>query len=341
MQPSSPPTQHRSTRWPTVMLRLPDGSTVEAIAPLILSASRRTDIPAFHTDWFFRRLDEGYCVTVNPYNGHRQPVSLDRVRAVVFWTKNPAPLIPRLAELDRRGIGYYIQFTLNDYEAENLEPNLPPLENRIATFIRLSRLIGPSKVIWRFDPLLLTDRLDAETLARRVLRLGDRLARHTRRLVVSLLEPYPKVRQRLPHARPPSADEARHIAARIAEANRTWRLELAACASPIDLSDHGFHPLPCIDDRLLGHLFPHDTELMRFLGHDTPPLLDGHRPRLKDPGQRPLCHCVVSKDIGDFDTCGHLCRYCYANSHDRRVLRRLEHLDLDTPTLTPRKEDKP
>ena len=132
------------------------GQFVEAIEPIIVSASRSTDIPAFYAKWFINRLCKGYCVWYNPFNQKPMYVSFAKTKVVVFWTKNPAPIIPYLPELDRRGIHYYFQMTLNDYENENLEPNVPTLEKRIDTFKRLSDLIGKEQVIWRFDPLIVT-----------------------------------------------------------------------------------------------------------------------------------------------------------------------------------------
>ena len=134
------------------------GERVAARTPVIVSASRATDIPACYADWFFERLRRGYVARINPFDGRRSYISFARTRAVVFWSKNPRPLLPRLAELRERGIHCYVQYTLNDYEDEGLEPHLPPLEERIDTFRRLAEHLGRGLVVWRFDPLLLTDR---------------------------------------------------------------------------------------------------------------------------------------------------------------------------------------
>ena len=136
-----------------------DGKQVEATAPVIISASRSTDIPAFYAKWFFNRLAKGYCVWYNPFNQQPMYVSFKKCKVVVFWTKNPAPIIPYLPELDKRGIHYYFQVTLNDYEQEGFEPNVPSVKSRIATFRLLSELIGKERVIWRFDPLIVTPQL--------------------------------------------------------------------------------------------------------------------------------------------------------------------------------------
>ena len=124
-----------------------NGERVSAIAPVIISASRSTDIPAFFARWFINRLAKGYCVWYNPFNQQPMYISFKNTKVVVFWTKNPDPIIQYLPELDARGIKYYFQYTLNDYEAEGFEPNVRPLEERIETFKKLSQLVGKEKVI--------------------------------------------------------------------------------------------------------------------------------------------------------------------------------------------------
>jgi hypothetical protein len=303
--------------WDRVEIRADDAGLIQAVAPVIVSASRRTDIPAFYAEWFVRRLRAGYVRWVNPFSGQAQYVSFAKTRAVVFWSKNPQPLLPHLAELDRRGIGYYVQFTLNDYEAERLEPGLPPLATRLATFRELSRTLGTAKVLWRFDPLLLADGLDVAGLVERVAGIGGALHPYTEKLVIAFadIERYAKVRSRLRRfgagCRELSSEEMRAFAEQLADAARGWGLQIATCAEAIDLSKFGIGHNQCIDDSLLERLFPQDAEMMAFLG----PKEDRHR--IKDKGQRTECGCIVSKDIGSYDTCPHGCRYCYANAAAR------------------------
>lgn len=148
----------------TIFIRDDNGAEVSAQAPLIISASRATDVPAFYADWFFRRLDRGYVRWRNPFSGQDSYVSFGNTRFIVFWSKDPAPLLPYLPRLKERGIGCYIQFTLNDYEAEGLEPNVPALAQRTDTFRRLVDALGIGAVVWRFDPLILTDKINIDTL---------------------------------------------------------------------------------------------------------------------------------------------------------------------------------
>ena len=134
-----------------VIININGAKSVQAVAPVIISASRSTDIPAFYAKWFFNRLAKGYCIWYNPFNKKPTYVSFSRCKVIVFWTKNPEPIIPFLPELDKRGIHYYFQVTLNDYEQEGFEPCVPKLAHRVEVFKRLSALIGKEKVIWRFE----------------------------------------------------------------------------------------------------------------------------------------------------------------------------------------------
>ena len=173
---------------PKITINTPNGS-VQGLAPLIISASRTTDIPAFHTAWLMHRLRAGYCAWVNPFNrNQRQYISFEKCKVIVFWSKNPAPLLPELDEITDRGIKFYFQFTVNDHVKEGIEPNVPPLERRIETFLRLSEKIGPEKVIWRYDPIFLTPELAADEILERIARLGNRLAPATQKLVFSFID---------------------------------------------------------------------------------------------------------------------------------------------------------
>jgi DNA repair photolyase len=304
---------------------------MNTITPVIVSASRATDIPAFYSEWLMNRLRAGYAVWTNPFNRNfSQKVSFEKTRAFVFWTKNPAPLVPHLDEVDRMGYNYYFQYTLNDYEEEGLEPGLPPLDERVETFRALAERVGKERVVWRFAPLLLSDDLTVEKLLARVKGVGDRVHASTERLVFSFadIDAYRAVQRRLGwRYREFGPDEMRAFAEGLAALNRDWGLALAACAEKIDLSTYGVEKNRCIDDRLLRRLFPEDKELMAFLG--PPPQRDLFgmtvpAKSLKDRGQREWCGCIRSKDIGAYSTCPHLCLYCYANSNEGAVRRNYE-----------------
>ena len=175
-----------------------NGRLVKAQAPIIVSASRSTDIPAFYTDWFFKRLEIGYSAWTNPFNGVKSYVSYDKTRFIVFWSKNPRPLLDYLNILEERNIKCYIQYTLNDYEAENME-KVPSIETRIETFKLLVNRLGKGAVVWRFDPMILTDDITIEDLLCKVRNIGDQLKGYTEKLVFSFadISLYKKVKANL------------------------------------------------------------------------------------------------------------------------------------------------
>ena len=333
-----------------VRIKNEQGQIIEALAPVIVSASRSTDIPAFHAKWFFDRLSKGYCIWHNPYNRKPLYVSFKNCKVVVFWTKNPRPIVPYLGELDRRGIHYYFQVTLNDYEQEGFEPNVPPLQDRIDTFRSLSDLIGKEKVVWRFDPLIVTKKLGPKELLQKIRRVGDAIKGYTDKLVFSFVDVrrYKKVQRKLVKEtkcflRDDVCSAELNLAQRMELLdglvrlrcewrNEGWPVEMRTCAEDADYEQYGIAHNRCIDGELMERLFATDKGLVYYLhtGKLVEPDLFGEYPVpppglkvLKDKGQRDSCGCIESKDIGEYNTCSHYCVYCYANSSRECVARNM------------------
>ena len=328
--------------WSKIERPTEDGNIVSMQAPLIVSASRSTDIPAFYADWFFHRLKVGYSAWTNPFNGVKGYVSYKNTHFIVFWSKDPSPLLVHLDELKERGIGCYIQYTLNDYVKEGLEKGVKPLEYRIDTFKRLVDKLGLGSVIWRFDPLMLTDTIDIDSLLGKIENIGNQLKGYTEKLVFSYADIalYRKVKSNLEkngiNSRDWTEDEMRELANGLANLNQSWRYTLATCGEKIDLKPYGIEHNHCVDDALIIRLAYHDKALMDFLKvkihhmpslsffGDTEPLPPdaivlpnntyATRGDNRDKGQREFCGCMKSKDIGEYNTCVHLCEYCYANT---------------------------
>ncbi len=283
------------------------GERVRALAPIIVSASRATDIPAFFSPWFFDRLDKGYCVWKNPYNGKDSYVSFAQTRFIVFWSKNPAPLLQYLPRLKERGIGFYIQYSLNDYEQEGLEPNVPTITQRFDTFKRIVDNYGLGSVVWRFDPLILTDKIRIDELLEKIKHCAMELNGYTEKLVFSFADiaAYRKVGANLSRAGVNYREWTGKDMLDLADGlnKLTLPMQLATCAEPIDLSPYGIEHNHCIDQNLISRLAPDDLSLQMWLFGAT-----------KDNGQRKSCGCILSKDIGSYNSCTHGCLYCYANS---------------------------
>ncbi len=326
-------------QWSKVAIRTDQGEIVEAIAPVIISASRATDIPAFHASWFMTQLERGYVLWKNPFNAAApQYVSFEKARLIVFWTKNPKPLMPYLPLLDEKGLHYYFQYTLNDYEVEGFEPNVPKLEERIATFKKLSDQIGKERVIWRFDPLLLSAKISVADLLEKIRCIGDELVPSTNKLVFSFADVlrYASVQRNLLKRSDHftrenialsefTVQQKIEMAQGLQSMLYEWRkvnpeFKLATCAEDIPLESYEVDHNKCIDDKLIIRLFPQDAPLMDFLGYQPGMFgaadirTEAEKKKLKDRNQRQFCGCIRSKDIGRYNTCPHLCIYCYANS---------------------------
>jgi hypothetical protein len=293
---------------------------------MIISASRRTDIPAFYAEWLVNRVRAGYVESVNPYNRRqvsRIPLNPEAVAVLVFWTKNPAPLLPYLAELDRMGWRYYFHFTLNGYPRA-LEPGLPELTERFETWRRLAGMIGKDRIIWRYDPVLLTRTTDFNYHRRRFAELCAKLGPDTGRVVVSIADDYPAARRRLAGLsdqgyelldQPQLSPEFGRLFTDLADLAGGAGLEIFSCAEPIDLRSFGIRPGKCIDADYIRKIFGVMV------------------PTKKDPAQRAECGCVVSKDIGCYDSCLHDCVYCYATRNSQTARRNYQAHRADASAL--------
>ena len=309
-----------------ITIRNDQGFNVEAISPVIISASRATDIPAFYADWFFNRLDKDYLTWRNPFNGKESSVSFAKTRFVVFWSKNPKPLIPFLPILRKKGIGFYIQFTLNDYDAEKLEPGVPTLTERIEIFKTIVDEYGLGSAVWRFDPLILTDKISPDMLFHKISAIAEQLKGYTKKLVFSFADiaGYRSVSRNLCAAginfiewnAETMATFACHLA------NMKLPFKLATCAEKINLSEFGIEHNQCIDPLLIANLSPDDAELLSFLQQAK-----------RDSGQRKLCGCILSKDIGAYNTCPHLCHYCYANYSPQTVIQNFRKHTINSESI--------
>lgn len=293
---------------------------------LIISASRRTDIPAFYSEWFINRIRAGFFIKVNPYNPkQRKEISLlpPEVAAIVFWSKNPQPLLEYLRLLDQMNYHYLFQFTLNNY-GRILEPRVPPLKERLATFLRLSERIGPDKVLWRYDPIVVSNINSVEDHLEQFQQIARQLTGYTRQVTVSLVALYDKVQANFKKLTPKSpfriinlrAAEEREQLSILAKglSQIAWesKLRIFSCSEKVDLSEWNISAGSCIDARLMNELFQLDLKVA------------------KDKYQRPECGCVSSVDMGCYDTCNFGCSYCYANTSMKTVFR---HVDFSAPTL--------
>ena len=278
---------------------------------MIISASRRTDIPALYSDWFINRLNAGYLLVKNPRNpNHVSRISLtpDAVDCIVFWTKNPAPLTARLNEI--RQYNYYFHFTLNPYNSA-IEQNLPQKHILLDSFMRLSDLTGPEKIIWRYDPVFYTKNSGYSFHTGSFEYFAKKLSGYTRRCMFSFLTPYAKCRKNMASINysVPDEKEQHLLVQTMAGIAKNAGIVLSSCAMPGDFSAWGVDHGRCIDPDLVSRITGKTMSCK------------------KDQGQRKDCLCAGSVDIGTYNTCTHGCIYCYANYNHVQALKNYSEHD--------------
>lgn len=287
---------------------------------MIISASRRTDIPAFYSLWLLNRLRAGSVWVRNPCNPNQvSQVDLDprTVDGIVFWTKNPGPMLPQLEEIDRLGYHYYFQFTVTPY-GQDLEPNVPAQAEVIAAYRHLAQRLGPERVLWRYDPMILTPTCTATEHLQRFESLAAQLQGSTRCCTISFLTLYAKCQRNLRGIEllsPELMDKSTFVEQLSAIACK-YGIKLYACCDPLLREQGGMAAGRCIDDRVLAQILGQSLRVK------------------KAAGQRPGCGCVASIDIGAYNTCPHGCRYCYANVNAQVAARNYGAHDPDSPLLT-------
>lgn len=287
---------------------------------MIISASRRTDIPAYYSDWFFNRIKDGYVLVRNPMNMRqisRIKLTPDVVDGIVFWTKNPIPMLARLDEL--KEYMYCFQFTVTPY-GRDAEPNIPDKNEAILpAFKKLSNLIGADRVIWRYDPIMISERYPIEYHVKAFAKIAAELHEYTHKVTVSFIdEGYRGVKNNAKELSlsPFPPETQAETGARLAEIAHGCGLAIDTCAEKIDLQKYGIEHARCIDGRLFSKL------LCCRLNVE------------KDKAQRPQCGCAASIDIGMYNTCPNACRYCYANYIQNTVSRNFEKHNPLSPLIS-------
>lgn len=272
---------------------------------MIISASRRTDIPAFYSSWFFNRIKEKVVLVPNPYNSKMvSRTSLDPgvIDCIIFWSKNPAPMLARLGEL--APYNYYFQFTLNPYGKE-IEKNLPPLGKRIETFQRLSDKIGKEKVIWRYDPVFINDTYTGNFHREKFAEIAGLIHPYTEKCMVGFIDHYQHIRTQTSLFRIGSLlqEDIEKIAVSFRKTALEYTFDIRTCTEKINLSHLGIPGGACIDNELIERIagYPLTTR--------------------KDKNQREVCRCIESIDIGMYESCLNGCIYCYANRRDEHAIR--------------------
>ena len=288
---------------------------------MIISASRRTDIPAFYGRWFINRIRDQYCLVANPYNRRQvSRISLERrdVDCIVFWTRYPVSIEPYLSELEERGYPFYFLITVVSYPRA-LEPDMPKLERRIGAVARLAERIGSSRIVWRYDPIIMTKNLDAQYHVDMFAHIAESISRSVERVVVSFVDMYSRIKKQMTDCGllEPSEAAVGDIANGIVRIAQDHNLIVQSCAEKKQLDLYGVTPGACID-----------SDLVSIAG--------GHvSAGKKDPAQRKLCRCMTSRDIGVYNTCLLGCRYCYATKSRVTAQENYRVHDPKAPSIIP------
>ncbi len=285
---------------------------------MILSVSRRTDIPNYYSEWFINRIREGYLYVRNPMNIHQISkinLSPQIVDCIVFWTKNPLPMMDKLDDL--KDYNYYFQFTLTSY-GKDIEPNLPDKrKHMIRIFRELSSKIGKEKVIWRYDPIVFTDRYTAEYHLKAFREIAVALQGYTDKVVISFVDLYAKTKKNMKSINVVNLEDSKlfEFVSKLSVIAKENEMKIATCAEEIDLTSYGIEHNCCIDKDLIEKIIGCKISVK------------------KDKNQREECGCIESIEIGSYNTCRNACKYCYANYSDEKVSSNCQIYDPQSPLL--------
>ena len=285
---------------------------------MILSVSRRTDIPAFYAEWFMERLRQKYVLVRNPFNAHnisRIPLSPENVDAIVFWTKNSKPIHRYLDEIDELGYKYYFQYTITPYR-NDLEEKVQDKKEIVETFQTLSKKIGSEKVILRYDPVIITSSYSIDYHIKAFEKLCSHLKGYTHKVIISFIDYYNNTYKNIKshNVYNISDNDMYIIAENFSSIANDNDLIIESCAEQIDLERFGINHGKCIDNELIEKI----TGYKLSVGRDN---------------QRNTCDCIKCIDIGEYNTCMHKCLYCYANINKEAAFKNYKLHDKKSPLL--------
>ncbi len=286
---------------------------------MIISASRRTDIPSYYGEWFVHALKRGYVLVPNPYNKqryYRADLRREAVDCIVFWTKNPLPFLKYLPTIDALGYPYYFQFTITPYN-KNVERNIPDKIRLLKAFQTMSLQLGSHKMIWRYDPIMIDNVFTIEYHKKAFEYMARALSGHTDRCIISFVDIYKNMQSRLGYTPKYSVahDMMNEIADIFSSVGCEYGVKLYTCSEKNDLSAYGVHASSCIDREIIENILGYALDVSR------------------DKHQRAECQCVESIEIGTYNSCANGCSYCYALSSDERGQRNVRAHDPQSSLL--------
>lgn len=273
---------------------------------MLIFASGRTDIPAFYSDWFMNRLRSGFVDVRNPYYGEqvtRYKLTKDVVDCLIFCTKNPAPMIPHLEELKEMGLGLYFFVTITPYE-KDVEPNVPEKGTVMDSFCELSKILGKDRVCWRYDPIFTDEKYSVSYHIKAFRTMAEKLRGSTDRCIISFIDLYAKTKKNFPGVKEVSENDQKFLASSLSRIAFENGIKIETCAEKLDLTSCGIEGNTCISREIVEKAT--GTHLIQKIPSGT---------------LRKGCACLATSDIGAYNSCPHLCKYCYAN-YDARLVEK-------------------
>ena len=287
---------------------------------MIINTGCRTDIPAFYSKWLMNRIREGYVLVRNPYNPNqvtKYNLSPEVVDCLAFCTKNPEPMLTYLDELDMYKQYWFV--TITPY-GKDIEPNVPEKQKVIESFKKLSNHIGVDAIGWRYDPIFIGNGFDVNKHVECFEKMSKELKGYTHNCTISFLDLYEKVKRNAPDIKPPTKEEQIEIAKAFARIGKENNMVIHACCEKTYLSQYGLQCNGCMSQEIVEKAIKNTLQ---------PP---------KRKNLRQECNCLMGNDIGAYNTCGHLCKYCYANANKQFVIENMKKHDDNSPFLIGRSE---
>ena len=283
---------------------------------MILNTGARTDTVQYFSEWLLKRFEEGFVYTRNPLFPNkvtRYELSPEKIDAVLFCSKNYAPILPRLREITSKYRTYF-HYTITAY-GKDIEPGVPSIEDSVKTLAELSKIVGKNKVTWRYDPVFLTQKYTIEKHAQTFRWLCEQLAPHIDRCIFSFVEIYKKLQVNMPELIPLSENDINTLAEILGKTAKKFGIRIQTCGTNGDFSRFGIEKSGCATLEILGK-----ANSCEFRN-------------LKHKGLRNGCHCIESRDIGAYDTCLNGCKYCYANKNPQKARENYRFHNPDSPIL--------
>ena len=287
---------------------------------MIINTGCRTDIPAFYAKWFMNRIREGYVLVRNPYNPNqvtKYNLSPEVVDCLAFCTKNPEPMLTYLDELDKYKQYWFV--TITPY-GKDIEPNVPDKPKVMESFKKLSNHIGVDSIGWRYDPIFIGNGFDVDKHIECFEKIAKELKGYTHNCTISFLDLYEKVKRNAPNIKPPTKEEQIEIAKAFSKIGKENDMVIHACCEKTYLSQYGLQCNGCMSQEIVEKAINNTLQ---------PP---------KRKNLRQECNCLMGNDIGAYNTCGHLCKYCYANANKQFVIENMKKHDDNSPFLIGRSE---